>query len=253
MKSAQQLYSPTPLPNGYVNGSIGPTEVTTNRNGRAIAYYTAGKKIGMVNIKIDDVRANVWTYVQVELRSDAPAKIDIDANPASLPADGRSRANIDVKVTDINDNPNNEVTVQFSIKSGCGRMSPSQAVTDFNGKAQAQYIAGTTVGVTRVRAKVSSRVPNENERLKAKGTVFIPRLYDEMCKGDEVTVIEWFKDENDDVEKGEALVAVRAENGTEYKIKAPVTGRLERIRLIEDETAEFGQTIGLILSDHWEY
>ncbi|MFH0926000.1 MAG: hypothetical protein V1872_10305 [bacterium] len=263
---------------GFMNGSVDPAEVRTDSSGKVYGYYTAGKKIGTVTITIThESGANVT--VEINLESDAPAKIIPMADPSEIDADGRSRSQIKVKVTDINDNPNKGTTVDFNIigckKLGCLRDGCSEGdmecyladtkceltttscgklegarerTTDINGEADINYIAGTTPdAIAYIRAKVSSRPPTPDEELKARGTIFIPRVYDAIEIGDEFTIVEWLKEEREDVEKGEHLVIVKAENDTEYTIKSPVKGRLFRKIKIEHETVNFGETIGLIM------
>ena len=87
-------------------------------DGEARAVYTAGKKIGIALITATDTTVGISGSVQIELRSDAPAKIAIKIDPEKLPADGRSRADLLVLVTDINDNPNDNVEVEYRDRAG---------------------------------------------------------------------------------------------------------------------------------------
>ncbi len=148
------------------NGSIRVTDGTTDRKGKAFAVYTAGKKIGTVLITAS--AAGVTASVRIVLRSDAPAKIVIQLDPDKLPADGHSRAEVLVKVTDINDNPNKNVTVEYDIVSGGGQLRNTDSLTDRRGEAKAVYIAGRTPGKVSIGVVVRSAVPTDEEFLLAR-------------------------------------------------------------------------------------
>lgn len=147
-------------------GSIRAVTTTTDRNGEARAVYTAGKKIGMVLITATDATAGISGSVQIELRSDAPAKIAIKLDPEKLPADGRSRADLTVTVTDINDNPNDGVEVEYAIVEGSGSIRDEKGLTDRNGEDDTQYTAGRTPGRVSIEITVRSTVPTPEELAK---------------------------------------------------------------------------------------
>ena len=94
--------------------------------------------------------------VAIELRSDAPAKIAIDLKPDTLPADGRSTADLTVLVTDINDNPNDATEIEYVLASGSGRLREDKGTTDRNGKNTNEYVAGRTAGVVTFELTVRS-------------------------------------------------------------------------------------------------
>lgn len=149
-------------------GSIRVVADTTDKSGEARAVYTAGKKIGMVLITATDVTAGISGSVQIELRSDAPAKIGITLNPEKLPADGRSRSDLTVLVTDINDNPNDGVEVEYAIVEGGGDVLDDKSVTDRNGETETQYVAGRTPGRVSIEITVRSTVPTPEEIAKVR-------------------------------------------------------------------------------------
>ncbi len=144
-------------------GSVRVVEGTTDKNGEARAVYTAGKKIGMVLITATDTTAGISGSVQIELRSDAPAKIAIKLEPKKLPADGRSRAALTVTVTDINDNPNDGVEVEYAIVEGSGSIRDEKGLTDRSGEDETQYTAGRTPGRVSIEITVRSTVPTPEE------------------------------------------------------------------------------------------
>lgn len=73
--------------------------------------------------------------------------------------------------------------------------------------------------------------------------VTMPQLGSEMTKG---TIIEWFKKEGDQVNKGEALFLVDTEKAA-IEVESEVTGVLKKI-LASDKEQEIpvGQTIAII-------
>ncbi len=149
-------------------GQIRVVSGTTDRDGEARAVYTAGKKIGIVLITATDRTVDLSGSVQIELRSDAPAKLAIKISPEKLPADGSSTADLSVLVTDINDNPNDNVEVLYAITEGGGRLREEKTVTDRDGETENRYTAGRTPGRVTIEMTVSSTVPTDEELVKAR-------------------------------------------------------------------------------------
>jgi hypothetical protein len=149
-------------------GRIRTVKGETGSDGKARAIYTAGKKIGIVLIRATDHTIKISGTVQIELRSDAPAKIAITLSEEVLPADGRSTADIAVLVTDINDNPNEGVEVEYVVAIGDGRIRDIEEVTDRDGESTAEYVAGTIPGRISIEVTVRSTVPTEEELLAAR-------------------------------------------------------------------------------------
>jgi hypothetical protein len=151
------------------SGRIRTIRGETDANGRARAVYTAGMKIGTVLIRATDHSMPGLTgTVQVELRSDAPAKIAVTVTPEVLPADGRSTADVAVVVTDINDNPNEGVEVEYAVAIGSGRIRRIEEVTDRDGESMAEYVAGRLPGKVSIEVTVRSTVPTEEELAAAR-------------------------------------------------------------------------------------
>jgi hypothetical protein len=149
------------------NGSVRAVKDTTNRNGEARAVYTAGKKAGIVLITATDTTAGISETVSIRLRSDAPAKIAVTLEPDALPADGRSRADLSVLVTDVNDNPNDNTGVEFQISSGGGSLGDTRGVTDRKGECGTVYTAGRSAGTVTFEITVRSPAPTAAELAKA--------------------------------------------------------------------------------------
>ena len=141
---------------------------STDRNGEARAVYTAGKKIGLVLITAADTTVGVSAAVSIELRSDAPAKFVITFDPEKLPADGRSRAELSVLVTDINDNPNDNVEVEYLVSRGGGQVRESRGLTDEHGVSVTEYTAGRAAGTVTFEITARSTTPTEAELTKAR-------------------------------------------------------------------------------------
>ena len=150
------------------SGSIRVVKGTTGRDGEARAVYTAGRKIGLVLITATDTTAGLSGSVQIELRSDAPAKIAIKLDPEKIPADGRSTATLQVTVTDVNDNPNDNTEVEYRIASGGGRLRDEKGLTDRRGENSTDYVAGLSPGKVSIEITVRSAVPAAEEMTQAR-------------------------------------------------------------------------------------
>ncbi len=149
-------------------GSIKTVKGITDREGKARAVYTAGTKIGMVLIMATDTTVGLSGSVQIELRSDAPAKINIKIVPEKIPADGHSSADLLVQVTDINDNPNDNVSVEYRLVLGSGRLVDIEDVTNKQGESKATFVAGKVPGKVTFEVTVRSTVPSDEELAKAR-------------------------------------------------------------------------------------
>ena len=91
-----------------------------------------------------------------------------------MPADGSSEALVGFKVTDINDNPNAQVPVGFSILEGSGSMSENYMLTDRNGEGFATFVSGRRSG-TVVIDEDTTIANAYNPRLTAPFTILIDR------------------------------------------------------------------------------
>ena len=141
---------------------------TTDNNGEARAVYTAGKKIGIALVTATDTTVDISGSVAIELRSDAPAKIAIKVDPEKLPADGRSRAELLVTVTDINDNPNENTEVEYRIAGGSGSLSGETWRDGQPWREQHELPGGAVRGRVTFEITVRSTVPTAEEMLKAR-------------------------------------------------------------------------------------
>ena len=76
--------------------------------------------------------------------------------------------NIEVVVTDINDNPNEGVEVEYEVEIGSGRLRNIDEVTDRRGESTAEYVAGRMPGKVSIKVTVRSTVPTEEEMNEAR-------------------------------------------------------------------------------------
>ena len=225
------------------NGSIRTIEGVTNASGVATAEYIAGKKIGIVVVTATDIMRNVSASVSIVLLADAPAKIYLKARPESLPADGFSRSDINVKVTDINDNPNDNTKVDFRIAKGTGKLDSQERVTDRFGEALNRFTAGTVPGIATVLATVRSKVPTLSELAKAQNVLFVP--YSDQ--GEEIRVSRWLKKKGDTALKGEPVVEYTIGRGdTAYTLNAPYDCRIDFQYVEYWDRAQTGDTLAQI-------
>jgi len=225
------------------NGTLKTIKGTTDSSGVATAEYIAGKKIGIVVVTATATLRNASGSVSITLLSDAPAKIYLKAAPQTLPADGMSRADLSVKVTDINDNPNKDTKVEFKVSKGGGKLEYADRTTDTFGDASNRYTAGTTAGVASITATVRSKVPTESELAKAKDVLFAPYSAD----SDEIRVEKWLKKKGDSVLKGEGIVEYTVgRNRTVQTIAAPYDLTMGELFVEYWDNAEVGQTLAVV-------
>ncbi|GAB4255453.1 MAG: hypothetical protein Kow0092_00570 [Deferrisomatales bacterium] len=234
------------------NGRLKVLDAVTDDRGVAEAAYRAGTAIGTVTVTAAAAEYGVTASVGIVLMSDAPAKIDLVAEAKKLPADGRSTAALSVRVTDVHDNPNQEVPVTFAVLRGEGSVSEREILTDRNGEGRVTFTAGHKPGLAVVEARHTSRPPTEEELRRVYGTVFVPRLHDRQER-DRVKVEEWLVDPGDEVEAGQPLVTLKSGRGT-WTLTAPAQGTFVRKVKFERDRVELGETLGYVELDPdvWE-
>lgn len=255
-------------------GEIIDGRTTTNSQGRAYAHYRAGKRIGTITISALAKRAKdpdqaplVIAEAPIILMSDAPAKLMIKADHSNLPVGRGQSTSLSFMVTDINDNPNPQATIQLSLKNSEGKnsnngvLSGTYLTTNRDGQSECNYTAGNDPGVVQVYAKVSSRIPTTEELAQARGTIFVPLWIrgteddlssiwlDEVMDREIGIIQEWRKNEDDEVQQGEPLVAISTEEYGLMWIRSPYTGKLVDIKSIAGEKVKVGQTIGLLIPE----
>lgn len=229
------------------NGSIKTLRGITDDSGMAEADYRAGTVTGMVTIIATCPEERVSSSIQIELKSDAPAKIGLVSSAVSLPADGRSVSNLRAVVTDINNNPNKQVPIAFSMVDGSGGVTADKALTDDKGVVTAVYTAGRTPGTAVVEARHTSRPPNESELRRVYGTIFVPRLKENMER-DRIKVEDWYAKPGELVEKGQALVKISVRDQS-WTLFAAEKGTFKKQVRYKRDVAEMGDTLGYIEID----
>ncbi|HIE43253.1 MAG TPA: biotin/lipoyl-binding protein [Candidatus Omnitrophica bacterium] len=73
----------------------------------------------------------------------------------------------------------------------------------------------------------------------------LPELGKEV---EEATVSFWYQEEGEDVEKDEELLEIVTDKAV-FKVKAPVSGRLSKILVGENEKVKIGDILGIIESE----
>ncbi|HWS15183.1 MAG TPA: Ig-like domain-containing protein, partial [Candidatus Methylomirabilis sp.] len=225
------------------NGTLRTIRGVTDAAGVATAEYVAGKKIGIVVVTATDTVRNISASVSITLLADAPAKIILKARPETMPADGNSRADIGVKVTDINDNPNKDTKVEFRLSRGSGKMDSPDRMTDRFGDTLNRFTAGTTPGIATIVATVRSRVPTVEELAHARNVLFVP--YSDA--GEEIRISKWLKRKGDTVVKGAPIAAYTFGRGdAQYTLNAPYDCRIDFQFVEYWDSAKTGDTLAQI-------
>lgn len=125
------------------NVSVDPATVLTDDNGQATVAVTAGTAAGSGKV-IVVVKPGALEYeVPLTLLPGAPFSFQIDADQTQLVADGAGTANIVVTVFDEYGNRVPDVPLSFAASLG---MISDSAVTNSQGQATVQFVAGTDLG-----------------------------------------------------------------------------------------------------------
>lgn len=130
--------------------------------------------------------------LQLLFKATTPATISAQANPGAIPPNSGStslsQSTIEATVRDVSNNPVSGQPVSFNIVSDLsgGNLSSPTALTDLNGKAQVQYVAGSTS--TAVDGVViSASVAGVATPAQAKLTVNSQSLFITLGFGNEIS------------------------------------------------------------------
>jgi hypothetical protein len=133
-------------------GTIEPSEVETDINGRAVATFRAGGANGNAVITASSGGASSGTNpIRIAVGAAAVGRVNISANPATVSFNGGT-VTVEANVLDVNGNPLSSVPVSFTTTAGT--LSASVATTDANGNAQTvlntnrQATVTATAGIT---------------------------------------------------------------------------------------------------------
>ncbi|MHB8765435.1 MAG: Ig-like domain-containing protein, partial [Deferrisomatales bacterium] len=217
----------------------------TDDQGLAEAEYRAGTLAGEVTVTAAAAEWGVTAAVQIELRADAPAKLDLVAS-ADRVVTG-DKATLTVRVTDVHDNPNRAVPVTFAVLQGSGTVAAPALLTDRYGEGQAVFTAGGKAGVAIIEARHTSRAPTDDELRRIHGTVFVPRFFERQDR-DRIKLARWLVKPGDEVEKGQALATLESRQGT-WTLTAPAKGVFVRQLKHERDRVELGDTLGYVEVD----
>jgi len=223
------------------NGQIRVVQSKTDARGRAFADYIAGIVMGQVQVEVRDLTSGMVAVVGIELRPDAPAEIELAADPGEVETGGQST--VSAKVTDANGNPNSNVDVLYDVSAGEGKVSAPSVATNDKGVATVKFTAGDVPGLATVRGTVISREPTEAEISAAEGAVF---LYGVEDPG-RLEVVEWLVKADDEVVQGQDLVVLEDRSGASYTVVAPRDGTVATFTAEERDITYYGDTLGYIL------
>ena len=136
------------------SGSVSPTTVTTDPNGRAATSWTLPAAVG--NYTVSAVFSGL-PPVQFSAMAtpDAPTKIELASGNNQSAMVGATLPNpLVVRVTDANDNPVENVGVTWAAQVG-GSVSDATTATDANGLAQVTRTLGVLPGTYTTTATVA--------------------------------------------------------------------------------------------------
>ena len=224
------------------NGQIRVVQSKTDTRGRAFADYIAGTVMGQVQVEVRDLTSGMVAIVGIELRPDAPAEIELAADPGEVETGGQST--VSAKVTDANGNPNSNVDVLYDVSAGEGTVSAPSVATDDKGFATVKFTAGDVPGLVTVRGTVISREPTQEEISAAEGAVFLFGLEEDPGR---LEVFEWLVRPSDEVVQGQDLVVLEDRSGGRYTVVAPRDGTVATFTAEERDITNYGDTLGYIL------
>ena len=145
-------------------GTIQPSEIDTDVNGRAVVKYVASGGSGTATITalsggVSVAAANV---VHIAVGAAAVGGIAVSASPSGLPSSGGT-ATITAAVNDTSGNPLGGVPVTFAIDTGTtgtaggnGALGATVVTTDATGKASTQLTTSRTTTVAASAGVASS-------------------------------------------------------------------------------------------------
>jgi hypothetical protein len=227
-------------------GSLTNSSAITDPGGRSQVFYIAGTKAGKAIITATEAATGVSVTTVIVLLADAPAKIYAKAYPDELPADGVSSSRVVVELADVNNNPTDGVSLQFSLRGGTdkGMISGNSAVTDLRGAADFIYTAGVQPGVATVDITAMSEAPTEEEAKASRSRIMAPEVYDNYDMT-ELVVLKWYKNAGDAVGQGEPLASVGTPLGS-MTVYSPASGLLDRITVDQGINVMEGREIGAV-------
>jgi len=128
---------------------------TTDEDGLATASLHSGSEPGLATVTVTFGDLSETTQVVFSpSKEPTPVRVDLDASPSTIPADGgESSSEITATVLNSSNNPLEGVTVEFATTLG---MIAGSAVTDENGRARVLLHSDSEAGEATVTATVGS-------------------------------------------------------------------------------------------------
>lgn len=129
-------------------GSFSPTVSTTDANGDASAVLSSATA-GSATV-VAQISGVGQVTLPVQFAAGAPSTLAVQANPGAVQPNAAgstsNQSSIEAVVRDANGNAVANTAVSFSILQDLsnGSLSPGVALTDSNGRAQVQFISGST-------------------------------------------------------------------------------------------------------------
>ena len=142
--------SGTPVQNGTVVnftttlGTIEPNEARTN-NGKAVAKLLAGTRSGTAEVRAFSGGISSGDPLAVTVGAAAVGKVELLANPSSLPAQGGT-VQLTAIVSDASGNRVSGVAVNFTADAGL--LAQNSGTTDGNGEARTSLSTTSAANVT---------------------------------------------------------------------------------------------------------
>jgi len=136
-------------------GSVSPSLVTTDADGRATVAWTLGTAVQPNTLKasVGTLSPVVFTATTV---AGPPSTLERASFENQIVAVGSVVGPpLKVRVTDSYHNPVSGVSVSFSVVSGGGTIAPANAATDAAGFVSATWTVGPTEGVQSAQAQVT--------------------------------------------------------------------------------------------------
>ncbi len=140
-------------------GTVSPTTVSTDADGKAAAKFITGTKVGTNTASATVAGLTPIIFSSATIAGPAAHIGKIGADPASVIAGASFSDSIRVHVTDASNNTKSGVSVSFGVTAGGGTVSPTAVVTDADGNAAAKFITATTAGTNIASATVTGLTP----------------------------------------------------------------------------------------------
>ena len=217
------------------NGTLSPL-FTITTNGVATTTLTSSTSIGTATITATAGSASGST--SVTFIAGSPASMTLHASPTSITADSSSTSSITGIVKDINGNPVNGTTVDFT--TTLGSITPSSK-TGENGIATATLTSSNTTGTATVRViagGISSNIMVTFTPSSASKIVLSTSATTIVADGTStLTVTAIVKDENDNKVADGTLVSFTTTSGEIVPSSAPTTSGIATATLTSSTVA----------------